>query len=82
MDNTTSNLNKAIQYVRENKKWSDVEEVYAIEQVEENEEPLALSFPFISNSIYDLMEEWTKQNDLEPEWWMNTMDEEEIFLSL
>ena len=80
MDN--AKIVQAIQYVREHRDWGDIEDLTAREDIEVNEVTLAENYPYISNSIYNSMEEWSKENGLESEWWFDVMDEEEIFLAL
>lgn len=64
-----TNLEKAIQYVRENKTWSDAEEQVALDNISEMRCDLRIASPKIHYAIYDLMEEYWKDNDLKGEWY-------------
>lgn len=71
-------IEKAIQYVRDNKTWSDAAEAVALEELG-NRMPLPER---IENAIHDLMEEWSADNDMPEGWWYNEMDETDIFYEL
>lgn len=76
---------KAIEYVRENKTWSESEESVALEQMEKYRCPLRMvdCGDGIIDEIHDLMEEYGADNDLPEEWWLEYVDdEEEIFWKL
>lgn len=69
---------KALQYVRDNKTWTDAEEVVALQQVNER-----MPLPHkITDEIHDLMEEWSDENGWNEGWWLYEMDELEIFYKL
>lgn len=71
-------IERAIQYVRNNKTWSDAAEAVALEELGKR-----LPLPErIENEIHDLMEEWSDDNDMPEEWWYNEMDETDIFYEL
>ena len=71
-------IDDAVQYVRDNKSWSEAEDDYAFDQLEQGR-----NLPYsIRDQIHDLMEEWSEENDYPEGWWYDEMDEEEIFLKL
>lgn len=71
-------IEEAIAYVRKNKTWKDWEDAQALDNIN-NREPIPIR---ISEEIYDLMEEWSEDNDMPENWWLVEMDEEDIFLEL
>ena len=80
-----SHFKKAIEYVRENKGWSDAEEQVALADMDEFRCPLshARCGEEIADNISDLMEEYGEDNDLPEGWWLNYVgDAEDIFWKL
>lgn len=75
-------IEKAIQYVRDNKTWSDAEDDVALQYMGEQGCGLQFAFEKIYNQIYDLMEEYSADNDLPEGWWLYEKDVDEIFLDL
>ena len=73
---------KALQYVRDNKDWSDAEEQVALERMDQYRCPLDFTGMGIAEKIYDLMEEYGEDNDLPEGWWLEFGDEDEIFWKL
>ena len=75
-------LEKAIQYVRDNKTWTDAEERAALDAINH----YRCSIDFASDEIYcdihDLMEEWSSDNDMPEGWWMYYTTEDDIFFAL
>lgn len=75
-------LDKAIQYVRDNKDWSEAMEQVALERIDHFRCGIAQAYPSIADSIYDLMEEYGEENDLQEGWWYDLADEDDIFYRL
>lgn len=75
-------LEQAIQYVRDNKTWTDAEEVIALDVINKFRCDIKQASDSISNEIHDLMEEWSADNDMPEGWWYNETDEDEIFFKL
>lgn len=75
-------MEEAIQYVRENKTWSAETEREALKIMDNQRCSLAHANYKICEEIYDLMEEYSEENDLPEGWWLNEMDEDEIFIEL
>jgi len=75
-------LEKAIQYVREHKTWTDAEYEAALDCIDKQRIPLEDASEKIFNGIHDLMEEWSEDNDLQEGWWYYEADEEDIFWTL
>lgn len=75
-------IEEAIQYVRDNKTWSDAEEEVAMEHMNHWRTDLANASSHIAEAIYDLMEEWSEENDMPENWWLELMDEDDIFWEL
>lgn len=75
-------LEKAIQYVRENKDWSEAEEQVALDQISKMRCPLNMTSTgsHICDKIRDLMDEYGEDNDLAEGWWDE--DAEAIFWKL
>ena len=73
---------KALQYVRENKNWSNALEQVAWERIGEWRVPLYMTGTGIDDKIHDLMEEYSDDNDLPEGWWLEFGDEDEIFWKL
>lgn len=77
-----TDLEKAIQYVRDNKNWSDAEERVALDKINQFRCGIAQASPSISDKICDLMEEYGEENDLPEGWWYDLADEDDIFYEL
>ena len=75
-------LDNAIRYVAENCTWSNAEENLALNIIEKRRCGLDYASPDIYNAIYDLMEEYSADNDLPEEWWLEYTDVDEIFYNL
>lgn len=75
-------IDDAIQYVRENKTWSDAEERVALDKINSMRCDLSTASDKICCDIHDLMEEWSDENDYPEGWWMYYVDEDDIFLKL
>ena len=76
-------IEKAIQYVRDNKTWTDAEERMALDNISEMRCDLRIASPKIHYAIYDLMEEYWKDNELEGEWYEDVSNEtDSIFFEL
>lgn len=58
----------AIQYVRENKKWTNAEEQVALERINAMRCDLRTASPKIYNNICDLMDEYWTENELDGYW--------------
>lgn len=67
---------RAVEYVRENKTWTEAEQAVALEYVGKRM-PLPEN---ITNAIYDLMEEYGENNGYPEGWWLEEgQDEDDIF---
>lgn len=75
-------IEKAVQYVRENKTWSDAEEAVALEKINHLRCDLSTASDKIYCAIHDLMEEWSDENGYPEGWWMYEIDEDTIFFKL
>ena len=78
-------LEKAIQYVRENKDWTDAEEQVAMDDIGKMRCSLSMTRTGekICDHINDLLEEYGEDNGLPEGWWMSEVDDvEEIFWEL
>ena len=77
-------MKEAIKYVREHSTWTEEEETRALVAVDHMRCPLRHTYEGekICDEIYDLMEEYSDDNDLPEGWWLEETDEEEIFWEL
>ena len=75
-------IEKAVQYIRENKTWSDAEEKVALERINEMRCDLSTASDKIYCAIHDLMEEWSDENGYPEGWWMYEISEDDIFMKL
>ena len=75
-------MKKAIAYVKENKIWTDAEELRAIERIENFRCSIDYADETIANDIADLMEEYSAENDLPEGWWEEEMSVDDIFVKL
>ena len=75
-------IEKAIQYVRDNRTWSNKEESVALDIMSELRCDLGTASDKIVCEIHDLMEEWSEEHDYPEGWWRELLDEEEIFMKL
>ena len=76
------NWKKALQYVKENKTWSEEEEKVALQRIDHYRCDIDFASPAIRDEIHDLMEEYSDDNDLAEGWWLEFGDETEIFYKL
>lgn len=75
-------IEQAIQYVRDNKTWSDAEEQAALDNINHMRCGISDASEEISMAVYDLMEEFGEQNGYPENWWLEETDEDEIFFEL
>lgn len=75
-------IKKAIQYVKDNRRWSDAEEQVALERIGNYRCGVDFAYPSIADEINDLMEEYGQDNDLPEGWWLEDTDIDEIFMQL
>lgn len=75
-------IEKALQYVRDNQTWSDADDASAYERVCNLHSPVSVVSPAICNEIHDIMEEYSAENDLPEGWWYEHYNEDEIFMLL
>ena len=75
-------IKKAIQYIRDNKTWSDAEEEVAYEIMNRTRCSLEHASDKIYCGIQDLMEEFGEEQGYPEGWWYYDTDEYEIFLAL
>lgn len=77
-----NHIDKALQYIRDNKTWSDEEEKVALQRINHYRCNIDFASPSIRDEIHDLMEEYGEDNDLEEGWWLEFGDEDDIFFEL
>lgn len=75
-------IEKAIQYVKDNKTWSDLDEQEALDYMNEMRCDIYHANSNICWAIADLMDEYGKGNDLPEGWWVDEISEDDIFLKL
>lgn len=73
---------EAVQYVRENKTWSEAEEAVALEKINHLRCDIQTASEKIASEIHDLMEEWSEENGYPEEWWYYEGDEDDIFFTV
>lgn len=75
---TEKHLAAAMQYVRDNKTWDEDEEQHAWNLIR-----VRMPIPYnITDAIHDLMEEYSEAEELPEGWWLEYMDEDDIFYEL
>lgn len=77
-----TDFEKAVQYVRENKTWSEYREKEALDYISEMRCDINHADHDICEDIADLMEEYGEENGLPEGWWLDYGDENDIFLKL
>lgn len=78
MNTSEKILKDAIQYVRDNKTWDEGEEQHAWNLI-----GLKMPIPcYITDAIHDLMEEFSEAEEIPEGWWLEYMDEDDIFRAL
>lgn len=77
-------LEKALDYVRENKTWTREQDARALEDMDKCRCPLSMTHDgkLIASEIYDLMETYGEDNNLPEGWWLYEADEDDIFFEL
>lgn len=73
-------LKKAIQYVRENKTWTEAQETRALEVIDHYRCNIQQADSGISDEIRTLMDEYGEENNLPEDWWREFGDEDNIFM--
>lgn len=73
---------KALQYVKENKTWSEEEEKVALQRINHYRCGIDFADRKISNEISGLMEEYGEDNDLAEGWWLLYGDTDDVFFKL
>lgn len=76
----STDVRKAIIHVRLNVDMDDIERAMTI--IDRQRCPLYQADPELYCQIYDLMEEYSEDNDLPEGWWLNEIDEDEILFEL
>lgn len=77
-----SQLSAALQYVRDNKSWTEVDEALAIEDMIRYRSPIEYTDDDISNAISALMNEYGREIGLPEDWWEEQVDLDYIFWTL
>ena len=77
-----THLDKALQYVRDNHRWSKEEEQHALKVMEEYRCSIYHASNTISDEIEELMDYYGQENDLPDDWWRDLIDEDEVFINL
>lgn len=75
-------VEQAIQYVRENKTWSEAEERVALDRINNLRCDINQASDKIACEIADLMAEWSADNNLCENWWWQYVNEDDIFFQL
>ena len=75
-------LDMALQYIRENKTWTDAEEEQALNTINHLKCGIAQANSKICSDIRDLMDDWSTDNNISQDWWQEFTDEDDIFLKL
>lgn len=78
----TNEIKKAIDYVRENKTWSELKDALALEKINTFRCDICFADSEIADEIADLMEEYGADNDLPEGWWRTEVTEDDIFFEL
>ena len=73
---------QALEYVRQNRTWSEAEEAEALERINHFRCGIQQASSSISEEIHDLMEEYGEEHDLPEGWWNEIGDEDEVFMKL
>lgn len=75
---------KAIDYVREKKTWTDAEEEVALDLIDRMRCPLSMTSTGsgICDEIRSLLDEYGEENDLPEDWWVDFGTEEDLFFKL
>ena len=82
MKKLVNHFDKALQYVRDKKTWSDAQEALALERINHYRCGIDFADSEISNEINDLLEEYGENNDLAEGWWLEYEDIDNVFLKL
>lgn len=72
----------AMQYIRNNKTWSDEEEQRALTLIDRRRCSIEYADHRIAAEINDLLDEFGTENGLQEGWWLDDMDVDEVFLNL
>lgn len=73
---------KAIQYIRDNKPWTEAEERVALDNIDHWRCSIGQAAPSIADEICDLMEEFGEDNGYPEGWWYEYGDEDDVFFKL
>lgn len=72
----------ALQFVRDNKTWTDEEEQVALTNMDLRRCPLRIAYAKIHFEIYGLMDCFWQENDLQGEWYELFDDTDDVFINL
>ena len=75
-------LAKAIEYVRQNRTWDDLDEAVALRRINELRCSLDFADAELSNKIADLLDEYGQENCLPEDWWRDITDTDEVFFEI
>ena len=79
---STELVEQAIQYVRENKTWSEAEERVALDRINNLRCDINQASDRIACEIADLMAEWSADNNMHENWWWQYVNVDDIFFQL
>lgn len=73
---------KAIQFVKDNKDWTEEEESVALRHINDFRCSLPQASERITFEIGRMMDEYGSENELAPDWWREIGDEDDVFFKL
>lgn len=72
----------AIEYVRQNKTWSEAQEAVALEHINHLRCPIDFADEGIANKIMELLEEFAEENGKDSDWVWENFSADEVFFEL
>lgn len=72
----------AIEYVRQNKNWSEAQEAVALENINHLRCPIDFADEGIANKIMELLVEFAEENGKDSDWVWENFNADDVFFEL
>lgn len=82
MESSVPTREAAIDYVRQNKTWSDAQEAYALENIDHYRCSIEMADEGIANKIMELLTEFAEENGMDEDWVWDNFTADDVFFAL
>lgn len=82
MESSVPTREAAIDYVRQNRTWSDAQEAYALENIDHYRCSIEMADEGIANKIMELLTEFAVENGMDEDWVWDNFTADDVFFAL